>query len=343
MSTTRQFSRTMRSSNLRFVPRTDLHSGQILVGLILLEYFSLPAYTQLLDTLVTANLIQDKAFASETYSLDDEAVMSDLGLQICPNQPFDLERIKSLDLLVVCGGLRTVLHVDNRLLRAMQVADAADVALGGLWNGAWFLAQAGLLDEHRCAIHPENRPALAEVARQAVVTSDSFVVDRQRLTAASPAGAFQMALEWIRQLKGPELADGVSNILAFEEERYRRASCTVHEKLSEPLRNVVQLMTANIEEPLSLEQIASYVQRSRRQIERLFHEQLNTSPRQYYLELRITEARRLLQHSDLPILDVSTACGFVSSSHFSKCYTAFFGYPPSKEIRRGNVRTRSQA
>lgn len=59
----------------------------------------------------------------------------------------------------------------------------------------------------------------------------------------------------------------------------------------------------------------------------------------YYLELRITECRRLLQHSDLTMLEVLVACGFVSPSHFSKCYTAFYGYPPSKEVRYGNVRS----
>ena len=64
-----------------------------------------------------------------------------------------------------------------------------------------------------------------------------------------------------------------------------------------------------------------------------------TTPVRYYLELRLTEGRRLLQHADLPILDVSLACGFVSPSHFSKCYAAFYGYSPSKEMRLGNVRS----
>lgn len=80
-------------------------------------------------------------------------------------------------------------------------------------------------------------------------------------------------------------------------------------------------------------QLSSYVNRSRRQIERLFKEQLDTTPRRYYLELRVTEGRRLLQHSGLTIVQVAVACGFVSPSHFSKCYTAYFGYPPSREKR----------
>lgn len=53
--------------------------------------------------------------------------------------------------------------------------------------------------------------------------------------------------------------------------------------MSEPLREVINLMAANIEEPLSQEQLAHYVGRSRRQIERLFQQQLGTTPVRYYL------------------------------------------------------------
>jgi transcriptional regulator GlxA family with amidase domain len=51
------------------------------------------------------------------------------------------------------------------------------------------------------------------------------------------------------------------------------------------------------------------------------------------MDLRITEARRLLQHTTLTIVEVSVACGFVSPSHFSKCYSSYFGYRPSRETR----------
>lgn len=329
----------MQGHNLRFVENGKKPVTQIRVGFLLLEHFSLPAYTQALDTMVTANLISPGCFVTDSFSLSGESVTSDLGLVICPGAQLQLADLPDMDLLVVCGGLRTPLDATPMLNQLLQAANKHSVELAGLWNGAWFLGQAGVLDGYKCAIHPENRAALAEIAKSSQVTSESYMVDGPRLTAASPNGAFRMVMEWIGKRHGRELADGIVDILAFEESRYRRARPALHEKMSEPLRNVVQLMCANIEEPLSLSQIAEYVGRSRRQIERLFQEQIMTTPVRYYLELRLTEGRRLLQHSDLPILDVSLACGFVSSSHFSRCYTAFYGYPPSKEVRFGNVRS----
>ena len=299
-------------------------SRQTRVGFLLQEHFSLPAFTQALDVLVTANLIDRGLFVTRTFSLDGQAVTSDLGIVICPDAELTGKDLSELDLLVICAGLRTPLRPIPVLRQLLRTAADKQVALAGLWSGAWFIGQAGLLDGYRCAIHPEHRAALAEIARHSQVTSESFVVDRERLTAASPTGAFHMVLEWIGTLHGHDLAEGIVGILAFEESRYKRVKPTLHAKMSEPLRTVINLMSANIEEPLSTDQLAAYSGRSRRQIERLFQQQLGTTPARYYLELRITEGRRLLQHSDLPVLDVSVACGFVSPSHFSKCYTAYF-------------------
>ena len=307
-------------------------------GFVLLEHFSLPAFTQALDTVVTANLIQSASFTYRTFTMDGGSRVSDLGLVICPDAALSSASLDDLDLLVVCGGLRTVLQPIPELAQMLLRAAEKHVALAGLWNGAWFLGQAGLLDGYRCAVHPEHRGAVAEIARDSQVTSESYMVDRDRLTAASPAGAFHMVLEWINTLHGRGMVDAIVDILAFEESRYRRARPTLHEKMSEPLREAINLMSANIEEPLSQDQLAHYVGRSKRQIGRLFMTQLGTTPVRYYLELRITESRRLLQHSDLQLIDVALACGFVSPSHFSKCYASFYGYGPSKEIRHGLVK-----
>lgn len=330
----RQFSGGMQGKNLRYVDDDCKQPGtHARAGFLLLEHFSLPAFTQALDTIVTANLLRPGLFSTRTFGLQDGEVMSDLGLIIRPDTRIELAAIQDLNLLVICGGYRTELKPSDPLTDLLQAASDNGTALAGLWNGSWFLGMAGLLDGYRCAIHPEHRPALAEISKVTQVTSEAFVIDRDRLTASSPAGAFHMALQWIKGLHDKALVDGIEDILSFEESRYRRIKTSAHLSLSAPLREVVNLMDANLEEPLEMDQLATYAGRSRRQIERLFREQLGTTPQRYYLELRITEARRLLQHTEMSQVEVLVACGFVSPSHFSKCYSAFFGHRPSKEKR----------
>jgi transcriptional regulator GlxA family with amidase domain len=94
---------------------------------------------------------------------------------------------------------------------------------------------------------------------------------------------------------------------------------------------IIELMEANIAEPLSLVEIAKYAGLSRRQIERLFRRNLGRSPARYYLEIRLDRARHLLIQSDAAIVEVAVACGFVSASHFSKCYRELYGRSPQQE------------
>jgi transcriptional regulator GlxA family with amidase domain len=330
----RAFSATTLCKNFRHLDKSGSGTPtQARVGFLLLEHFSLPAFTQALDTLVTANLLRPGLFTSCTFGLTEQEVPSDLGLVIRPDAALHFDELKKLHLLVVCGGYRTELRIEPSLASVLRCASESGIVLAGLWNGAWFLGAAGVLDGYRCAIHPEHRSALAEISKSTQVTSEAFVMDRDRMTASSPQGAFQMVLQWIKALHDKELAEGIEDILSFEASRYRRMKPSRHLSVSAPLREVVKLMDANLEEPLELEQLAVYGGRSRRQMERLFKEQLGTTPQRYYLELRITEARRLLQHTDLSQTEVAVACGFVSPSHFSKCYSAYFGYRPSRESR----------
>ncbi|MCJ8207926.1 GlxA family transcriptional regulator [Pseudomonas sp. RGM2987] len=325
----------MQGKNLRFLQADKaVPARQTRAGFLLLEHFSLPAFTQVLDTLVTANLLRPGLFSTTTFGLDGAEIVSDLGLVIRPDAVLGPDALKGLDLLVICGGYRTELNADEELIAWLRGAAARGISLAGLWNGSWFLGVAGLLDGYRCAIHPEHRPALAELAKATQVTSEALVIDNDRLTASSPAGAFQMALSWIGGLHGKALVEGIEDILSFEESRYRRVKVSPMVCVSAPLREVIALMEANLEEPLEIDELALYAGRSRRQLERLFKEQLGTPPQRYYLELRITEARRLLQHTELSQTEVLVACGFVSPSHFSKCYSAYFGYRPSMERRR---------
>lgn len=118
----RRFSAALQGQNLRFTGAGEGGSARARVGFLLLEHFSLPAFTQALDTLVTANLIRSESFAVSNFSLSGEPVTSDLGLLICPDLALASAARQGLDLLVVCGGLRTPLRSSAALREALQDA-----------------------------------------------------------------------------------------------------------------------------------------------------------------------------------------------------------------------------
>jgi transcriptional regulator GlxA family with amidase domain len=94
---------------------------------------------------------------------------------------------------------------------------------------------------------------------------------------------------------------------------------------------VIAIMEEHLEEPLPRAELAERVGLSARQLERLFRKYMGRTPTRYYLELRLYRARTLLHQTSMSILDVALACGFVSASHFSKCYREFFACTPRQE------------
>ena len=96
---------------------------------------------------------------------------------------------------------------------------------------------------------------------------------------------------------------------------------------------IIEAMEQSIEEPFTLAQLAVLGGISRRQLERLFKSHLSDTPKGYYLKLRLRRARRLLEESDMNVLQIGLACGFVSASHFSRACREQYGTSP-REHRR---------
>ncbi|MEO1705306.1 MAG: helix-turn-helix domain-containing protein, partial [Pseudomonadota bacterium] len=97
----------------------------------------------------------------------------------------------------------------------------------------------------------------------------------------------------------------------------------------------IELMRANLDAPISPSVIASEIGISARQLERLFGKYLNSSPKKYYMEMRLERAQHLLVQTEMSVIDVATACGFESSGHFARVYRTAFGVTPM--MQRGRL------
>lgn len=275
----------------------------------------------------------------DLLSCDGEPVAASNGLSTTPVR--SLEHETEFDMVFVCAGVRVKQACDRRLLTWLQQLARRGVPLGGLCTGPYILARAGVLKGYRCTLHWENISSINEESEfpNTVFCSKLFVIDRDRYTCSGGSAPLDLMLNIIGEQCGAELAASVSE--EFLHDRIRgvgdaqRVPLRVRVGPSQPkLLEAVALMEANIEEPLTLSELAHYVSISRRQLERLFRTHLDRSPTRYYLELRLKRAREYLVQTSMSILDVALACGFSSSPHFSKCYHDYFAMPPSQERRR---------
>lgn len=142
------------------------------------------AFTGAVDALVTANLLSSRPlYRFKPLGLDDTVASSDLSINISVDSSLASQVIGVLVMLIVCGGFRTNLQPTANLLNRLRQVAAQQITLGGLWNGSYILARAGLLDGYQCTIHPENRAGLEETCPR-VRPPLPYVVDRNRISCA---------------------------------------------------------------------------------------------------------------------------------------------------------------
>ncbi len=305
------------------------------IAFVLLPRYSMIAFTSAIEPLRAANRLSGKSlYEWHIFTVAGDGVPASNGLIIEPEG--DLEAASAFGSVVICTGVDVQKVADKQIISWLRKVDRKGADIGAICTGSHVLAKAGLLDGHRCTIHWENLPAFAEDFPEIEVTSELFEIDRTRFTCAGGTAAIDMMLNVIAMQHGHELAAEVADQFMHERIRDRHD----HQRMGLPARlgvrhpkllSVIQLMEENLEEPLSRSQLARKAGLSTRQLERLFRKYLSRSPARYYLELRLNKARLLLLQTNMSVIDVALACGFVSASHFSKCYRDFFGHTPRKE------------
>jgi transcriptional regulator GlxA family with amidase domain len=202
-----------------------------------------------------------------------------------------------------------------------------------------WLARSGALSGVRVALPWALFAEVDAVAESAILTSNLYEFDQQRLTCAGGAASLDFSLSLIEILFGKAVQAQVQEVLCVDRvragnERQRIALQARFGSLQPKLSEAVTLMETNLEEPLSTDEIAALVGLSRRQLERLFKQYLDNLPSRYYLELRLKRARQLLLDSHHSIVQVGLMCGFSSGSHFSTAFGLLFGITPREERQR---------
>ncbi len=102
------------------------------------------------------------------------------------------------------------------------------------------------------------------------------------------------------------------------------------------LRRVIERMRSSLDEELTLTRLAALGGLSPSQFARAFRRATGQSPHRYLVGLRLEEARRLLDTSDLPVTEVGLRCGFGQPSHFSTAFRQATGHSPRawRQLRR---------
>ncbi len=305
------------------------------VGFLLVNNFTLLALSSAMEPLRMANqLAGKKLYTWNMIGGDGEPIRASGGMQVIPD--YTLEDPIDYDIVFVVSGINVMDNYDVRHVRWLKAAVGRVGTLGGLCTGPYLMAKAGLLDGYSCSAHWECIAALQEEYPLVYCNNNLFSFDRDRVTCTGGDVPMHMMMHLIGMQQGSSMANAISDMFVCE--RIRDSQEPQRVRLSAPnfvnqpkLSEALQLMEANIEEPIELKEIAELVGISRRHLERLFLAYLSCSPSRFYLKLRLERARQLLTQTPLSIVEISAVCGFISAPHFSRSYRKHMGRTPKAE------------
>jgi transcriptional regulator GlxA family with amidase domain len=299
---------------------------------VILPKFSTMTVAALVEPLRIANYCAGQEIYSWRYlSVDGQDVPSCTGMSVSTRQ-LDCNE-NDWDTIIVCGGWNAA-HYDNpELLQWLRLMARKGVTLGAAETGAYVLARAGLLSGYEATIHWHCRQALEESYPDIHLKEQLYTIDRKRMTCAGGTTGIDMMLHHIQQQHSQALASEVADQLVHQwirngERPQLEPRERVQAAVPRALREVINIMEGNIEEPIKIPELTKMAGISQRKLERMFNKHFSCSAVAFYRVIRLQQARVLLTQTDMSVLDICIACGFTSSSYFSKSYTAQFGMRP---------------
>lgn len=316
---------------------TQPKQERLRIGFILARSFTLSAFAMFVDTLRLASDEADRSgrrFADwQVLGSTRHLITSSCGVQVAPTS--DFVDPQEFNYIVVVGGLLS--HdepVDNETITFLKRAAAQKIPLIGVCTGTFILADAGLMKGHQTCVSWLHYDAFRERFPDIEVRADRiFNLDRSRGSCAGGSSAADMAAHIVRRHISKEAERNAMEVLQIGKARTAldiQARRPLSIDCDDPkVKAALIIMEQNIENTLSIPELAASVGVSRRQLERLFFENMNSSPALAYRRVRLERARHLLIQTKAPLIEIAVEVGFENASHFAKLFRKTYGQSPT--------------
>lgn len=219
-------------------------------------------------------------------------------------------------------------------MKYLRDAASKGARLIGICTGTFILAEADLMAAHETCVSWLHYLDFRERFPDLKVRADRiYNLDTTRGSCAGGSSTADLAAELVRRHIGNAAERNALEVLQIDKVRNaewvqprRPLMMEAHDRR---LRAALILMEQNVENALSVSRLAGALGISRRQLERLFFREVNSSPAVVYRRMRLERAKQLLMKSDAPLIEIAIDSGFENASHFAKVFKRAYGQSPS--------------
>ncbi len=301
---------------------------------LLIPRFNMFALTNIMEPVRIANYLSSEEIFKQCFiSFDGGEISASNGMSVkCQIAP---EKLSRNDLVFVVGSWGAENYNNRSVFSWMRLQARNGARFCAVEMGAYLLARAGLLANREATTHWSYLAGFQEQFPDVNVLEQLFTTQEPILCCSGATAGLDLMLHLITRDYGEALASEISDQILrhstrAEKEPQRHSHGRSLASLPRDVRATIEIMEANLSEPISVPKISKDVRRSQRQLERQFKKTVGCSIVQFYLLLRLQHARVLLISTNLAVREIATAAGFNSLSHFAYAFKKCFERRPSE-------------
>lgn len=287
--------------------------------------FIVPPSVEILDLAGPAQVFTEAKFygfeaALEFYSYKDD-VISTSGLSFGEVKNYKEAELKEGDYLFIPGMDFNYVNsiafkAEHDFFNWIKELAQKHVFICSVCNGAFALGHAGLLKDTECTTHWRRIEELQKQFPSAkVITDILFKKSNNVYTSAGISAGIDLSLAILEELKGALFTHKVARGLVVY---HRRSQSHTQQSIYLDYRNhinpnvhiVQDFLIEHLADENSIEDLASLVAMSPRNLSRVFKEKTGTTILEYLTLLRLELAKTMLNNPEFTIEYIASKCGF---------------------------------
>lgn len=299
--------------------------------------FIIPPFVEILDLAGPVQVFTEAKFYGFDVSLQfysyHEEIISTSGLSFGKVMSYQEADLKESDYVFIPG--MDFQYVNSAAFRAERdffkwLRECADrnIFICSVCNGAFALGHAGLLKDTECTTHWRRVEELQlQFPAARVITDILFKKSNNVYTSAGISAGIDLALAILEELKGALFTHKVARGLVVY---HRRSEDHTQQSIYLDYRNhinpnihaVQDHMIDHLAEDNSIEELASLVAMSPRNLSRVFKDKTGITILEYLTLLRLEFAKTMLNNPQFTIEYIASKCGFKTARQLQRILKA---------------------
>src|SRR6476620_7628358 len=287
--------------------------------------FIIPPTVELLDLAGPVQVFTEAKFYDfdidiEFYTYDEEPV-STAGLGFGKIDHYKTAQLKEGDFVFVPGmNFEYVNSIPFRAERDffkwLKECSEKKIIVCSICNGAFALGEAGLLKNTECTTHWRRVKDLQRQFPDAKVLEDILYIKSNNVyTSAGISAGIDLALAILENLKGPLFTHKVARGLVVYHRRSGKHNqqsiyLDYRNHINPQIHAVQDHLIDNLSKENNIEDLASVVGMSPRNLSRVFKEKTGSTILEYLTLLRKEYANTMLNNPDYTLEYIASKCGF---------------------------------